>query len=109
MKLKCSHCKLQRSVELIDDGSGRLLYCNNGFDEKNRLLYTVYCRSCRHLSYYRLAVFGSRKIRPPIDARALYARVLDGLIGKEAMTSIGAHIQQAMIEDRVLPSRWELE
>ena len=108
MKLKCGACKLQRRIEATDDGSERLLHSYSGYDEKKRRLYTVYCRKCRHLSFYRFAFFGGKKIRDSIDGRAFYSAILDKRLSKEAFNEIGANIQQAMIEDRVLPPRWEL-
>ncbi len=99
---------MTRKIEAIDDGSEGLLYSYSGYDEKDRRLYTVYCQPCKHLSFYRLSLFGGTATKPAIDARAFYSKVREGRIPAEEMSVIGANIQLAMIEDRVLPPRWEL-
>jgi len=108
MKLKCNKCKKKQPVDTLGNDLAPLLHSFSVRDRNGKRSLTVYCRSCRHVSYYRSAVFGVMRLVRSIDARALYAKFIDGRITREDMSAIAPNIQLAMVEDRVLPRQWEL-
>lgn len=109
MNLKCNKCKKKQTIDPLGNDLGRLLHSFSVRDRNGKRSLTVYCRACRHISYYRSALFGTMRLVRSIDARALYSKSTSGSSSsREELSVIAPHIQLAMVEDRVLPTNWEL-
>ncbi len=108
MKVKCANCGIKRKLESLHGDFERLMLAYGVQDRNGRRRMTVYCRDCRHISYYSKPAIGFKRLTECIDSRELYSRYRDGLPEAVALTELAAKIQLALKEDRVLPDSWEL-
>jgi hypothetical protein len=105
---KCHNCGVVDSVHRKDEGHSKLLWAFGPYDDDGLQTHLIYCRSCGFVNIYKPGWFGNTKYDSLIDVREVYKLYKNGQIKLEEMGMFAGKLQQAMIEDGVLPNDWEI-
>ena len=105
---KCHNCGVVDSVHRKDEGRSKLVWGFGPNDDDGLQMHLIYCRSCGCVNIYKPGWFGNIKFNSYVDANEVYKLYQTGQIKREEMDMFAGKIQQAMIEDGILPKDWAI-
>ena len=107
-KRKCHGCGVVDNVGIGRSEFGKLKFAFAPPDNDGMPMYHVYCRSCNALNFYKRSLLGYIKFDSILIISDLLEAYKNGEISHQEMGFISGTIQEAMIEDGILPKDWEL-
>jgi hypothetical protein len=105
---KCHHCGVVDSVHAKDEGKSKLVWAFGPYDDDGLQMHLIYCRSCGFVNIYKPGWFGNIKFNSFMDARDVYKAYQNGQMKREEMGMFAGKLQQAMVEDGILPKDWAI-
>jgi hypothetical protein len=107
-KKKCYNCGIVDSIHVRDTHTSKLVSEQGMPDGNGLLMFLIYCRSCGTVNVYKPGWFGNVKFDQFLKYNILLDKIKSGEMKPEMFRIVTPRIQQAMIEDGVLPSDWKI-
>lgn len=105
---KCHNCGIVDSIHRNDEGHSKLVWAFGPYDSDGLQMHFIYCRACGTVNIYKPGWFGNIKFNSLMDAREVYRAYQNGQMQRHEMGIFAKKIQEAMIEDGILPNDWEI-
>ena len=107
-KKKCYNCGIidSPSANIKTDGSRKLVWEIGMKDMNGLLMHLIYCRSCGTVNVYKPGWIGNIKFDQFLKYEILLDKIKKGESEPDMLGVITPRIQQAMIEDGILPEAY---
>ncbi len=105
---KCHNCGVVDSIHKKDEGRSKLVWAFGPYDDDGLQMHMIYCHSCGFVNIYKPGWFGNLKFDSYMDARDALKCYQLGKMKRQEVGMFAGKIQQAMIEDGILPQDWEI-